>query len=402
MILAKLKVALTAGVIALGGAGLTVGGWAYTTAQVPGAPGGPPVLERPGATVTVIKPTDAPPKNPTVEPRKITLTQVRRSQANLKQLILAMHNHHDAWSKLPTDIVATDKAKTPLLSWRVAILPYIGQEKLYAEFKLDQPWDSEHNLKLLSKMPDCLRVGFEAKDSTHTYYQVVHAPGAALFPIGSDGGAGRGGLGGGGFGAGGLGGEGGLGGPPPGAGLPMVILQPAVPMIVTPTFAGITDGMSNTVGVVECGPQVPWTKPADIVIADLSKPLPQLAWPFEDAILIGFMDGHVEAFNRKLTDPHLRAMITAAGGEVLDDKLTKGSRLRLPAATVEDKAMLEKARVDLATTAKAVQAAMNENLRLLQEIANDDLYDIEETTRELKENIERLKAKNKELAAPKK
>src|SRR5258705_440975 len=29
-----------------------------------------------------------------------------------------------------------------LLSWRVAILPFLGQELLYREFRLDEAWDS--------------------------------------------------------------------------------------------------------------------------------------------------------------------------------------------------------------------------------------------------------------------
>jgi uncharacterized protein (TIGR02996 family) len=35
------------------------------------------------------------------------------------------------------------KGKTlPLLSWRVAILPYIEQTNLYNQFQPDEPWDS--------------------------------------------------------------------------------------------------------------------------------------------------------------------------------------------------------------------------------------------------------------------
>ena len=41
----------------------------------------------------------------------------------------------------------------PLLSWRVAVLPYIEQGPLYNQFKLDEPWDSAHNKKLLALMP---------------------------------------------------------------------------------------------------------------------------------------------------------------------------------------------------------------------------------------------------------
>lgn len=42
---------------------------------------------------------------------------------------------------------------TPLLSWRVAILPYIGEEELYKQFQLDKPWDSPANKALLERMP---------------------------------------------------------------------------------------------------------------------------------------------------------------------------------------------------------------------------------------------------------
>src|SRR5581483_2163049 len=50
-----------------------------------------------------------------------------------------------------------DKEGRPTLSWRVALLPYLGEEALYKEFKLDEPWDSLHNKKLLKKMPKALQ-----------------------------------------------------------------------------------------------------------------------------------------------------------------------------------------------------------------------------------------------------
>ncbi|MGL4941617.1 MAG: DUF1559 domain-containing protein [Thermoguttaceae bacterium] len=42
---------------------------------------------------------------------------------------------------------------TPLLSWRVAILPLLGYGELFAEFNISEPWDSEHNKPLADKMP---------------------------------------------------------------------------------------------------------------------------------------------------------------------------------------------------------------------------------------------------------
>ena len=79
-----------------------------------------------------------------------------RSMNNLRQLMLALHNYHDAHGHFPTDI--RDKDGKPLLSWRVHILPYIEQENLYRQFKLDEPWDSEHNKKLVKSMPKVFAV----------------------------------------------------------------------------------------------------------------------------------------------------------------------------------------------------------------------------------------------------
>ncbi len=53
--------------------------------------------------------------------------------------------------KFPADILAADG--TPLLSWRVALLPTLGLADLHAKFKLDEPWDSETNKPLMEMMP---------------------------------------------------------------------------------------------------------------------------------------------------------------------------------------------------------------------------------------------------------
>ena len=45
----------------------------------------------------------------------------------------------------------------PLLSWRVMLLPYLGYENLFALFRLDQPWDSRHNKRLLPFMPSIFK-----------------------------------------------------------------------------------------------------------------------------------------------------------------------------------------------------------------------------------------------------
>jgi type II secretory pathway pseudopilin PulG len=75
-----------------------------------------------------------------------------QSMSQLKQLVLALHEYHDAKKSFPPNAIYDADGK-PLLSWRVAILPYIEEKQLYSQFHLDEPWDSPHNRGLISKMP---------------------------------------------------------------------------------------------------------------------------------------------------------------------------------------------------------------------------------------------------------
>jgi hypothetical protein len=79
------------------------------------------------------------------------------SNSRLKQLrtfAIAMHNYESAHTHFPAQGSFDDNGKA-LLSWRVHILPFISEKaaQLHAEFNLDQPWDSDHNIKLVEKMP---------------------------------------------------------------------------------------------------------------------------------------------------------------------------------------------------------------------------------------------------------
>ena len=66
----------------------------------------------------------------------------------LSELTAAYYMQH---GKFPANIL--DAEGTPLLSWRVALLPIMGLEDFYNEFRLDEPWDSETNLALMETMP---------------------------------------------------------------------------------------------------------------------------------------------------------------------------------------------------------------------------------------------------------
>jgi hypothetical protein len=87
------------------------------------------------------------------------MAAVRRRQAmqQFKEIGVALHNHHDVKKRFP-DAAIRDDAGKPLLSWRVRILPYLGEDALYREFHLNEPWDSEHNQKLIERMPAAYRL----------------------------------------------------------------------------------------------------------------------------------------------------------------------------------------------------------------------------------------------------
>ncbi|MDO5553712.1 MAG: hypothetical protein Q4G68_08110 [Planctomycetia bacterium] len=71
----------------------------------------------------------------------------------------------------PSDILGADG--TPLLSWRVALLPQFGPEgeALYKEFKLDEPWNGPNNIKLLDKIPGIYTCILDPAMKTKTTFQ---------------------------------------------------------------------------------------------------------------------------------------------------------------------------------------------------------------------------------------
>jgi hypothetical protein len=98
----------------------------------------------------------------------------------LLQLGLAMHSYSAMHGHLPPAAIY-DKDDKPLLSWRVLLLPYLEQNTLYKEFHLNEPWDSEHNKQLLTKMPKLFAGPDEKALAAHeTHYQVFVGKGTAF------------------------------------------------------------------------------------------------------------------------------------------------------------------------------------------------------------------------------
>jgi hypothetical protein len=203
--------------------------------------------------------------------------QIKLSKHNLKQIGVALHFYHDVHKTFPPWAVC-NKAGEPLLSWRVLILPYVEEGKLYNQFKLDEPWDSAHNLKLVEKMPAVYAApGIKTKDPGLTFYQGFVGKGAGweLMPNAKG-----------------------------SRGADAIRLQ------------DIRDGSSNTIAVIEAAEPVPWTKPADLPF-EKGKPLPKIGGVFKGLTNAVMFDGGVISISAKIRPEMLEAAITRSGGEVM-------------------------------------------------------------------------------------
>lgn len=87
-----------------------------------------------------------------LEPIRSSSRKTQR-QNNMRQIVLAMLNYESANKAWPA-YANFDSNGKPLLSWRVHILPFLEQNELYKQFKLDEAWNSPHNIKLVEVMPE--------------------------------------------------------------------------------------------------------------------------------------------------------------------------------------------------------------------------------------------------------
>lgn len=198
----------------------------------------------------------------------------RERMDRFKQIALAMHNYADAHKCLPPAAIR-DKDGKPLLSWRVAILPYIDQNDLYKQFHLDEPWDSPHNSSLIEKMPGTyMDLGPKADQLNHegkTTVQVPVGPQTVFFKK-----------------------EG-------------------------TKFPEITDGTSNTILVVEVDPKraVVWSKPEDWEV-DSNHPRRGIERTDRNQFAAAWCDGSVQYVPTDIDENKLRGLLSRAGREEAD------------------------------------------------------------------------------------
>jgi type II secretory pathway pseudopilin PulG len=109
----------------------------------------------------------------------------RRTQCanNMKQIAAAFHMYHNKHGHFPPAYTVDEEGK-PLHSWRVLILPYIKQNALYEQIRLDEPWDSEYNRQFHSEAPliyQCRSIPQDIPFKGGTSYSVIDGEEAAFF-----------------------------------------------------------------------------------------------------------------------------------------------------------------------------------------------------------------------------
>ncbi len=155
------------------------------------------------------------------------------------------------------------------LSWRVHLLPLLGEAELHAKFKLDEDWDSEHNLELMEEIPEI--------------FQSVEGSSQSSFL--------------------GFGGEG---------------MSMASGMLHKPD--DLKDDADLTIMLMDVGDRlaVPWTQPIDLLSLEVEK-LAEIADDTSGKIQVITVSGKKRTLQKRLSLEQLQAMLSIAGGEeVLD------------------------------------------------------------------------------------
>lgn len=186
----------------------------------------------------------------------------------------AVHRFHDANAVFPPGKSedAHDTNGRPLLSWRVHLLPQLGQDELYSEFRLNEPWDSEHNKRLLPRVPKI----YVLKENLAEGMTDILAPYGENTPL--DGGR-------------------------------------------LAAFSDILDGTSNTAMCFEAAKQyaVPWTKPDDFQFdPHATDSMARFQVPGDDGIKMLWMDASSDMLPGSISAKQVMSIIDFNDGQPKD------------------------------------------------------------------------------------
>lgn len=212
---------------------------------------------------------------PAVQSARGAARQVQCSN-NMKQIGLALHAYEVTYGSFPPAYTVDEEGR-PLHSWRTLILPYLEQQALYDQIDLSEPWDGPNNRRLhhavipIYGCPSSPGV----MGSTTSYMVVVGEE--TLFPPGG----------------------------------------------AQTSMEDLTDGASNTIMLIEVEVgNTHWMEPVDIDYDQMifrvnGGPGEIASWhPGEASVALA--DGSVHTLGEGMNPQTLQAMLTRAGGEVVE------------------------------------------------------------------------------------
>ena len=99
-------------------------------------------------------------------------------RVNLKQISLALRQYYADHGVLPPSVVRDDAGR-PMHSWRVLLLPYLGETEFYDQYRFDEPWNSPHNRSLKARDFNTYSCPSDSASDKPTTYLAIVGPGTA-------------------------------------------------------------------------------------------------------------------------------------------------------------------------------------------------------------------------------
>lgn len=228
------------------------------------------------------------------------------SRRRLTRIGLAMWNYRDAigpGSRFPA-AASMPPGGLNALSWRVKLLPFLGHAELYQAYRQNEPWDSEHNLKLVEQMPNVYLV------PTGTAMPIGHT--SYLAPVGKT------------------------------TWFPADEAQRQVEFVTQPDGRLEFKGkLGSTILIVEADAKhaVPWTKPEDLKF-NPDQPLNGLIGHRQWSFVALFVDGSTAAIPELLRTKDGQALGPKRSREVIRDLFNPDDK-RIPELDIDKRAILE-------------------------------------------------------------
>ena len=209
-------------------------------------------------------------------------------QNNLHQIAIALQSYHDSLGSFPPAYIADANGK-PMHSWRVLILPYLEEQAMYNAYKFDEPWDGPNNRRLAAKIPRNYRCPSDSPrqspPSLETSYVAIVGPNTVW------------------------------------------------PEEKSVNMKQITDGTSQTLLVVEVHDSgIHWMEPRDLHVLQMPMAINPIRGQGISSIhgsgndrgrgqraQVVLCDGAVKVLDNDLPPETLRALLTIAGEETLQD-----------------------------------------------------------------------------------